>query len=114
MATVEIDIHAEAETLNKLSADVALQLRDVVKKTSAEEVIRAFTSSFDNPEIWAKFKDEITDMANTTRQIREKFQEVSDVLGEFDNHHYKKKDGSDIGALKPVWEGHHTVGSSLS
>ncbi|TFK69522.1 hypothetical protein BDN72DRAFT_609653 [Pluteus cervinus] len=107
MTTVAVNVQVEPVNLTKLAAEVAAQLSDAVKKTSPEEVVRAFTSSFDNPEIWSQFEGEIKDMAKTTRQVREKFADVSNILGEFDTHHYKKKDGSEIGALKPVWDGYH-------
>ncbi|TFK60504.1 hypothetical protein BDN72DRAFT_524722 [Pluteus cervinus] len=69
-----------------------------------QKVIRAVISAFHDGQITV---DEIKDMANTARDIRNRFRQVSVYLEAFDDGHYKREDGSPVGQLRPTWEGYY-------
>ncbi|TFK63140.1 hypothetical protein BDN72DRAFT_337041 [Pluteus cervinus] len=100
-------IQVQTEAINKLALEIQPQVEEAAKNAEPEKVIRAIVSAFDNAHVSAHFSYEITNMTNTIRDIRKGFQDVSRNLHDFDNHHYKKKDGSPVGELRPIWEGYH-------
>ncbi|TFK63411.1 hypothetical protein BDN72DRAFT_322856 [Pluteus cervinus] len=108
MTTVNVQSAGTTEVhWTKLADDILSEVRQAAKNTPPEKIAHAFSSCFDNADVKVQFEAEITDMANTTRQIKTAFEEVSRELKNFDVRHYKRKDGSEIGPLRPVWEGYY-------
>ncbi|TFK63401.1 hypothetical protein BDN72DRAFT_322590 [Pluteus cervinus] len=100
-------IQVQTEAINKLVLEIQPQVEEAAKNAEPEKVMRALVSAFDNAQVTAHFSAEITNMANTVRDIRKGFEEVSRDLGDFDKHHYKKADGSPVGELRTTWEAYY-------